>query len=167
MRANGKRLSAYQQNNAPMKRLFEIRSRKVFEMIQPKQAAETLEVSTSTLRRWASEFTPFLSPRKGTKRLYTTGDLAIFGRIKELYQQGLTTDSVREALPVIQAQPSPGDKALITLSDFSQALEILYSDHARVQAQLKEQAELIKAMKEKIDHLEKPWFKRLLKQKKG
>ena len=74
---------------------------------------------------------------------------------------------MREALPVIQAQPSPGDKALITLSDFSQALEILYSDHARVQAQLKEQAELIKAMQKKIDHLEKPWFKRLLKQKKA
>lgn len=137
-------------------------------MITPQQSAESLQVSTSTLRRWASEFEAFLSPRKGTKRLYLTSDLATFGRIKELYKQGLTTTMVKEALPVIQEQPSPNDKALITLSDFSQALDYLYSTNAKVNAQLEQQADLlgaqaetIKAMQEQIDLLSVPWYKRL------
>ena len=148
-----------------MKRLFQIRLRKVIKMITPKQTADSLEVSTSTIRRWASEFEPFLSPRKGTKRLYTTTDLATFGRIKDLYKQGMNTAQVREALPIIQAQPSPNDKALITISDFSQALDYLYSNNAKVNAQLEAQAELIQAMQAKIDRLEQPWYKRLLKPK--
>ena len=92
-------------------------------------------------------------------------DLATFGRIKELYKQGLTTDAVREALPLIQPEAGPGDHALITLSDFAQHLEYIQSFNAKLKAQVDEQAELIKAMKERIDHLEQPWYKRILSPK--
>lgn len=134
-------------------------------MITPKQTAESLQVSTSTLRRWASEFEPFLSPRKGTKRLYNVADLAIFGRIKELYKQGLTTGAVREALPLIQPEAGPGDHALITLNDFAQHLEYIQAFNAKLKAQVDEQGATIKAMQEKIDLLSVPWYKRILGQK--
>jgi DNA-binding transcriptional MerR regulator len=134
-------------------------------MITPMQAAETLGVSTSTLRRWAGEFAPFLAPRKGTKRLYSVADMAVFGRVKELYKQGLTTARVQEALPVMQEQPSTGSHALITISDFAQSLEYVQSFNAKLKAQVDEQAELIKAMQEQIDLLSRPFWKRILSPK--
>jgi len=75
-------------------------------MITPNQAAVTLKVSTSTLRRWSSDFEPFLSPRKGVKRLYTIEDIATLKRIQGLYKQGMNTAQVQAALPWWKALPS-------------------------------------------------------------
>ncbi len=133
-------------------------------MITPQQAAESLQVSTSTLRRWASDFEPFLSRRKGVKRSYLVSDLATFGRIKELYKQGLTTRGVIEALPVAQAQAAPGSQgsqALITLSDFAQGLEFLQVNNAKLQREIDEQAAKIQALQLQVEKLAMPWYKRL------
>lgn len=132
-------------------------------MITPKQAAETLEVSTSTLRRWASEFEPFLSLRRGVKRTYTVDDIAIFSRIKELYRQGLGTQRVKEALPVIEQSREQQDKtaALITVPGFARALEAVQASNARLQDELNTQAAMIEELKREIEELKKPWYKRL------
>lgn len=131
-------------------------------MITPKQAADTLQVSTSTLRRWASDFEPFLDPRRGKKRLYSVGDLAVFQRIKELYANGLTTDQVKHALPVVE-KPSPGDHALITITDFARALESTQANYAQLQERLDQQALLIDELRAEITAFKQPWFKRLFK----
>ena len=133
-------------------------------MITPMQAAESLRCSTSTLRRWASDFEPFLNRRRGVKRLYSVADLATFGRIKELYQQGLTTRGVIDALPIVQEQAepgSPGSRALITLADFAQGLEFVAAANTKLKAQIDEQAAKLQALQLQVEKLSKPWYTRL------
>lgn len=132
-------------------------------MITPKQAAETLEVSSSTLRRWASEFEPFLSLRRGVKRTYTVDDIAIFSRIKELYRQGLETQRVKEVLPVIEQSQEQQDKtaALITVPGFARALEAVQANNIMLRDELSTQAAMIEELKREIEELKKPWYKRL------
>lgn len=132
-------------------------------MITPMQAAESLRVSTSTLRRWANDFEPFLSRRKGVKRSYLVSDLATFGRIKELYKQGLTTAEVIDALPVMetQGQDSSESQALVALSDFAQGLEFIQAANAKLQRQIDEQTAKLQALQLQVEKLSEPWYKRL------
>lgn len=141
-----------------MKRL---RANEVKAMITPKQAAETLMVNASTVRRWANEFEPFLSPRKGTKRQYTVDDLAMFRRIKDYYSQGMNTSQVKEALGVVD-RISPNDKALINISDFALAFEQLNLDNIQLQKQINEQGAAIEALKAELSELKRPWYQKLL-----
>ena len=131
-------------------------------MITPKQAAETLMVNASTVRRWASEFEPFLSPRKGTKRQYTIDDLATLRRIKDHYSEGMNTSQVREALAVVKKKASPNDKALINISDFALAFEQLRLDNLELQKQINEQGAAIEALKAELSELKRPWYQKLL-----
>ena len=137
-------------------------------MIMPKQAAETLMVSGSTVRRWASEFEPFLSPRKGTKRQYTIDDLATLRKIKDYYSQGMSTSQVSEALGVVD-RVSPNDKALINISDFALAFEQLRLDKLELQKQIEqqgkqinEQGAAIEALTAELSELKRPWYQKLL-----
>ena len=130
-------------------------------MITPKQAAETLMVNASTVRRWANEFEPFLSPRKGTKRQYTIDDLATLRKIKDYYSQGMSTSQVSEALGVVD-RVSPNDKALINISDFALAFEQLNLDNIQLQKQINEQGAAIEALKAELSELKRPWYQKLL-----
>jgi len=134
-------------------------------MITPSQAAETLTVSGSTLRRWAGTFEDFLDPRKGKKRLYSVSDIAAFSRIKDLYAEGLTTDQVKEALPVVdrKKQDEKQSSALINIADFARELESARVHFVNLQSQLTEQAELIKALQAEVEELRKPWYRRLFR----
>jgi DNA-binding transcriptional MerR regulator len=74
------------------------------ELRQPGDVARELDISTSTLRRWAKEFHPYLSRMAGrpdsmgggvgTHRRYTDEDLELLMRVKVLLDQGLTYDQV-------------------------------------------------------------------------
>ena len=137
-------------------------------MITPKQAAETLMVSGSTVRRWASEFEPFLSPRKGTKRQYTIDDLAMLRRIKDHFSEGMSTSQVKEALGVVKKKVSPNDKALINISDFALAFEQLRLDKLELQKQIEqqgkqinEQGAAIEALTAELSELKRPWYQKL------
>lgn len=134
-------------------------------MITPNQAAETLTISGSTLRRWASIFEDFLDPRKGKKRLYSVSDIATFSKIRDLYAKGLTSDQVKAALPVIdrKKQGEKQSSALINISDFARALELTRVDFVNLQSQLTEQAALIQALQAEVEELRKPWYRRLFK----
>jgi DNA-binding transcriptional MerR regulator len=75
---------------------------------QPGDVARELDISTSTLRRWAKEFHPYLSETAakpdsgsagaGTHRRYTSEDVQLLMRVKTLLDQGLTYDQVIERL---------------------------------------------------------------------
>lgn len=125
-------------------------------MITPKQASDTLQVSTSTVRRWSSDFSPFLSLRKGVRRLYTTDDIATLSRIKDLYKQGMNTLQVTEALPLVQS--SDTDKALINITDFANALSLARADNAKLNNAINELNDRLTALEE---YLSLPFYKRL------
>lgn len=89
----------------------------------PHVVARELDISSATLRRWSDEFAEFLSAEAGpadgrTHRRYTEGDLATLSAIKNLMNNGLTYEQVRQELMsqvrpasppqnVTQAQPEP------------------------------------------------------------
>ena len=128
-------------------------------MITPNQAAETLTVSNSTLRRWAKEFEGFLDPRKGTKRQYSVGDIATFSRIKELYSSGMTTEEIKQALPIVDR--SKQEQALVNVSDFAQALELARVDFLALQEKVDDQAQIIQELQAEVARLKMPWYKRI------
>lgn len=123
-------------------------------MLTPKQTAATLQVSTSTLRRWSSEFEPFLGQRTGIKRLYSTDDLAVLARIKELYKQGMNTAQVAEALPVVKNTNS----ALINITDFANALALSRADNAKLAQSVDDLNSRLTALE---SYLSLPWYRKL------
>jgi DNA-binding transcriptional MerR regulator len=74
------------------------------ELRQPGEVARQLDISTSTLRRWAKEFHPYLSKTAGkpdatgamagAHRRYTKDDVQVLSRVKALLDEGLTYDQV-------------------------------------------------------------------------
>ena len=84
----------------------------------PSKAAEKLDVSPSTVRRWASVFGPHLSayaaPEAGQRRAFTEDDIATFARVKDLLAAGLSEDQVSAQLAALKApkaQPAAVDEA--------------------------------------------------------
>lgn len=123
-------------------------------MFTPKQTASTLQCSTSTLRRWSSDFEPFLSLRKGIKRLYSTDDLAVLSRVKDLYKQGMNTAQIAEALPVVKT----ANNALINIADFASALSLARADNAKLTQVVDDLNNRLTALE---DYLTLPWWRKL------
>jgi DNA-binding transcriptional MerR regulator len=75
---------------------------------QPGDVARELDISTSTLRRWAKEFHPYLSKTAAkpdatdagvsAHRRYTEEDVHLLTRVKTLLERGLTYDQVVQQL---------------------------------------------------------------------
>lgn len=84
---------------------------------QPGDVARELDISTSTLRRWAKEFHPYLSRMAGrpdsmgggvgTHRRYTEEDVGLLSRVKVMLEQGLTYDQCVRRLKSEGAPASP------------------------------------------------------------
>lgn len=82
----------------------------------PHVVAQELDISPATLRRWSDEFKDFLSEDASASsgrshRRYNSGDLMTLQFIKELMNDGLTYEQVRERLvnrPVVAATATPG-----------------------------------------------------------
>ena len=55
-------------------------------------------VSETTVRRWAVEFSDFLSPVRGKQRHYTGDDFILMATIHQLSLEGLTIKAVRKKL---------------------------------------------------------------------
>ena len=67
------------------------------------QAATELNVSVNTLKRWAKDFGPFLSPAgpvsgDGAVRRFNDEDVEVLGRVKEQLASGSSTEEVVEQL---------------------------------------------------------------------
>ena len=67
------------------------------------QCATELNVSVNTLKRWAKDFAPFLSPAgpvsgDGSGRRFTEEDIVVLRRVKEQLASGSSTEEVVEQL---------------------------------------------------------------------
>ncbi len=77
----------------------------------PQAVTGELDISPATLRRWADEFSNFLSPEANSAqgkshRRYTDEDVEILQIIKELMNSGLTYQQVHQRLGSTIASPS-------------------------------------------------------------
>lgn len=85
--------------------------------LTPQQTAESLKVSTQTLRRWSVQFAEFLgpdaTPGRGRRRMYSIDDLAVLRRASDL----LRSHSVDETLALLRVTPDQeSTQALETLA---------------------------------------------------
>ena len=81
-------------------------------MFTPKQVADSLNLSSTTIRNysrlWADYLSPSANPQAGQGRLYTEDDLAVMATIAALRDRQATADQVREALDAGQRlEPVP------------------------------------------------------------
>jgi DNA-binding transcriptional MerR regulator len=71
-------------------------------MFTPKQVADSLNISATTIRNysrlWAEYLSPSANPESGQARLYTEDDIAVMATIVALRDNQATTDQVRAAL---------------------------------------------------------------------
>src|SRR4030042_5507038 len=90
------------------------------ELRQPGDVARELDISTSTLRRWAKEFHPYLSKTAAkpdatdagvsAHRRYTEEDVHLLTRVKTLLDRGLTYDQVVRQLRGSTGATSEGSR---------------------------------------------------------
>jgi DNA-binding transcriptional MerR regulator len=111
-------------------------------LYSPKDAAQRLDIASSTLRLWASRFATYLSnsanPIPGPsgrvgKRTYNTQDIETLARVKSLLTGGLTFDAtstalltsdVSETLPAVLdpghlAESGDVGRALVAITDLA------------------------------------------------
>jgi len=127
-------------------------------MLTPGQIANTLDVSSATIRRWSARFAHHLSPHTpGKKRSYTVDDLATLTRIRDMSASGTPLDQINQALIV---SDQPVTNALITVADFAQSLQIASDRLASMQNKLDQTNDRLDAL---TAWLALPFFKRLFK----
>ena len=91
-------------------------------MFTPKQVADSLNLSSTTIRNysqlWAEYLGPAANPPTGQARLYSEEDIAVISTIVALRENGATTDQIRAALdagprlePVRPPQADRADRA--------------------------------------------------------
>ena len=125
-------------------------------MLTPGQIAQSLDVSTATVRRWSARYARHLSPNTpGKKRSYTVDDLAVLTRVRDMSATGTPLVQIDQALAVtdIPAQSS----ALISLTDFAQSLQSARDQVASLQFQLDQQNTRLDAL---TSWLALPFYKR-------
>ncbi|WP_308637515.1 MerR family transcriptional regulator [Paenibacillus silvisoli] len=64
------------------------------ELVKSKDAAESLNVSQTTVKRWASHFPHYFQKDKFGHYIFTTQDLAMLAFIKEALERGDTMDMI-------------------------------------------------------------------------
>lgn len=82
--------------------------------IKPVELARQLDVSTSTLRRWAGDFAEHLSESaraSDTRRRYTARDVAVLRRAQQLLDAGNTIASVNDLLRLDDFSTAEADQA--------------------------------------------------------
>lgn len=126
-------------------------------MLTPKAVSEYTGITPSTLRRWSDYFAQHLAPRSGKKRMYTTGDLAVFTRIRDYAAQGIGLQRIREML-AIPVAPDNQQTALITITDLFNSLEFAQGTIAAMRNELQAQADRLTALEE---YIAMPWYKRI------
>lgn len=125
-------------------------------MLTPGQIAQSLDVSTATLRRWSARYAYHLSPQTpGKKRTYTVDDLAVLTRVRDLSATGTPLAQIDQALAVTDTPAQ--SSALIALSDFALSLQSARDQVAHLQLQLDQQTTRLDAL---TAWLALPFYKR-------
>lgn len=129
-------------------------------MLTPKAVSEYTGITPSTLRRWSDFFASDLAPRSGKKRMYTTGDLAVFERIKGYAAQGVGLERIKTLL-ILPLEPGNQQTALITITDLHNSLEFARGSIAALKNEVRSQSARLTALEE---YIALPWYKRIGKQ---
>jgi len=136
-------------------------------MITPGQVSDTLNIPSSTIRRWAVRFADMLSPQDSKKRMYTLDDLDTFRRIRDYSKQGKSLDNIADKLKIVRArveteqQPETG---LIVHPEVAKVLSRISESNIALQLQLDKLQEQHNRL---LAWLMLPWWKRLFRQMPG
>ncbi len=108
--------------------------------LTPQAVARELDVSPATLRRWADEFSDYLSQKAASAqgrshRRYTDEDLETLLAVKELMNSGMTYEQARQQLAQFTAPPEQDESISpeysvddSAASDFKQAPDLIEED---------------------------------------
>jgi DNA-binding transcriptional MerR regulator len=100
------------------------------------QTASELNVSVNTLKRWAKDFAPFLSPSgpmsgDGANRRFAEEDLAVLRRVKEQLASGASTEEVIEQLHAEGRGETSASSALAPRDSMQSAGFVVLTDTLR------------------------------------
>ena len=126
-------------------------------MVTPKQVSETLNVPSSTIRRWAVRFKDVLSKQEGKKRIYTLEDVDTFRRIRDFSKQGRNLDAIEAELMIFKPKVEPAEeKGLMIHPEVLKVMQELNSQNIALQLQVDQ-------LQAQVDWLMLPWWKKISK----
>ena len=130
-------------------------------MITPKQVSESLNVPSSTIRRWAVRFEDVLSKQDSKKRMYTMEDLDTFRKIRDYSKQGKSLDNIADKLKIVSSkvdQEQNTETGLILHPELVRFMQNIAEQNVSLQLQtdkLQEQVDQLTAW------ISLPWYKRI------
>ena len=130
-------------------------------MITPKQVSESLNVPSSTIRRWAARFEDVLSKQESKKRMYTMEDLDTFRKIRDYSKQGKSLDNIADKLKIVSSkvdQEQNTETGLILHPELVRFMQDIAEQNVALQLQadkLQEQVDKLTAW------ISLPWYKRI------
>jgi DNA-binding transcriptional MerR regulator len=139
-------------------------------MITPKQVSESLNVPSSTIRRWAVRFEDVLSKQESKKRMYTMEDLDTFRKIRDYSKQGKSLDNIADKLKIVASkvdQEQKPETGLILHPELVSFMQNIAEQNVALQLQLDKMKAQQDKQNELIAWLMLPWRKRLFKQMPG
>jgi len=126
-------------------------------MVTPKQVSETLNVPSSTIRRWAVRFKDVLSKQEGKKRIYTLEDVDTFRRIRDFSKQGRNLDAIEADLMIFKPKVEPAEeKGLMIHPEVLKVMQEINSQNIALQLQVDQ-------LQAQVDWLMLPWWKKISK----
>lgn len=126
-------------------------------MVTPKQVSETLNVPSSTIRRWAVRFKDVLSKQEGKKRIYTLEDVDTFRRIRDFSKQGRNLDAIEAELRVFKPKVKPTEeKGLMIHPEVLKVMQEINSQNIALQLQVDQ-------LQAQVTWLMLPWWKKISK----
>ena len=130
-------------------------------MITPKQVSESLNVPSSTIRRWAVRFEDVLSKQDSKKRMYTMEDLDTFRKIRDYSKQGKSLDNIADKLKIVSSkvdQEQKPETGLILHPELVSFMQNIAEQNVALQLQANK-------LQEQVDQLTAwislPWYKRI------
>lgn len=126
-------------------------------MVTPKQVSETLNVPSSTIRRWAVRFKDVLSKQEGKKRIYTLEDVDTFRRIRDFSKQGRNLDAIEAELMIFKPKVEPAEeKGLMIHPELVRFMQNIAEQNVSLQLQTDK-------LQAQVDWLMLPWWKKISK----
>ena len=128
-------------------------------MITPKQVSESLNVPSSTIRRWAVRFEDVLSKQDSKKRMYTMEDLDTFRKIRDYSKQGKSLDNIADKLKIVSSkvdQEQKPETGLILHPELVSFMQNIAEQNVALQLQANK-------LQEQVDWLMLPWWKKISK----
>ena len=130
-------------------------------MITPKQVSESLNVPSSTIRRWAVRFEDVLSKQESKKRMYTMEDLDTFRKIRDYSKQGKSLDNIADKLKIVASkvdQEQKPETGLILHPELVSFMQNIAEQNVALQLQANK-------LQGQVDQLTAwislPWYKRI------